>query len=124
MSLTNYAIGARQAADAAKIEARPDQHVESLHSIRKAKIIGQSGQLYTVMLLNDSGTPVLDADGNPVTITRVGKFPPSGDESCCLLLFDAYGVPVILAAGGGSGASQNGYYQNENDLGFGGIVSD
>lgn len=103
MSLTNYAIGAKQAAVEAQTQARPDQGLAQAYSLRKAKIVATTGNTYSIQLLDDACNPIKDENDTPIVITRVCKFPPDADASMVLVLFDSYGIPLIVnASGGGS----------------------
>lgn len=100
MSSEAILLGVKQAALDAGAQARPDAEVTRRSPFRKAKIMADNGITCTVQLIDDKGQPIKDADGNPVTLTRVPKFP--ADDDTCLLWIDTQGVPYVLNASGGS----------------------
>lgn len=106
MSLENYAIGAKQAANDAGLKARPDAEVVRSSPLRKGIITVDNGLTCTVQLLDDMGQVIKDADDNPIELTRVPKWPPSEDESLCLLWVDGQVIYIVNASGGGGACGQ------------------
>jgi len=101
MSTENFALGARQRAVDAALLARPDEESARKSPLRKAVITADNGVTCTVQLLGDDGQVIKNAEGDPIELTRVPKFPQESDPSGCVLWYDNHGICYVLQTGGG-----------------------